>query len=94
MVENNENMAIKEEEIEKIWKFIRPFLTKESLERLSNLRIAHTEKWLSAILIIYQYVQKMLMSGRSIKIDERTLKILLSNLFKEEKRRTRIRFIH
>jgi len=82
------------EEIEKIWNAIKPFLTKEALERLSNLKIAHTEKWLNAIIIIYQYVQRMLMAGKEVKIDEKTLKNLLENLFKEEKRKPKIRFIH
>jgi len=82
------------EEIEKIWDAVKPFLTKEALERLSNLKVAHTEKWLNAILIIYQYIQRMLMAGKEVKIDEETLKNLLENLFKEEKRRPKIRFIH
>jgi len=82
------------EEIEQIWDAIKPFLTREALERLSNLKIAHTEKWLNAIIIIYQYVQRMLMAGKEVKIDEKTLKSLLENLFKEEKRKPKIRFIH
>jgi len=82
-----------EEKIEEIWNTIKPFLTKEALERLSNLKIAHTEKWLRAIVIIYQYIQRMLMAGKEVKIDEATLKILLENLFKEEKRKPKIRFI-
>jgi len=91
MVKKKESDA---EKIEKMWDAIKPFLTKEALERLSNLKIAHTEKWLNAVVIIYQYIQRMLMTGKEVKIDEKTLKNLLENLFKEEKRRPKIRFIH
>jgi len=94
MVKKSKKEGMGLEEIEKLWESIKPFLTRESLERLSNLKIAHTEKWLNAIIIIYQYVQRMSMAGQNVKIDERTLKNLLSQLFKEEKRKPRVRFIH
>ncbi|RDD52353.1 hypothetical protein BA065_02120 [Nanoarchaeota archaeon NZ13-N] len=94
MVKKSKKEGMGLEEIEKLWETIKPFLTKEALERLSNLKVAHTEKWLNAVIIIYQYIQRMLMTGKEVKIDERTLKNLLENLFKEEKRRPKIRFIH
>ncbi|RIB35098.1 MAG: hypothetical protein BXU00_03130 [Candidatus Nanoclepta minutus] len=94
MVKKSKKERMGLEEIEKLWESIKPFLTKEALERLSNLKVAHTEKWLNAVIIIYQYIQRMLMAGKEVKIDERTLKNLLENLFKEEKRRPKIRFIH
>lgn len=79
--------------IEELWENVKPYLTKEAIDRLSNLRLAHTEKWLNAIIILNQYVNRMLLSGKIVKIDENQLKNLLFKLFEEEKRKTKIRFI-
>ncbi|MEM0379280.1 MAG: DNA-binding protein [Nanopusillaceae archaeon] len=80
-------------EIEELWEKIKPYLTREAVDRLSNLKIAHTEKWLNAIIILSQYINRMILSGKFTKIDENQLKILLSKLFEDEKRNTKIRFI-
>lgn len=89
----NDQKKISLKEIEELWESIKPYLTREALDRLSNLKLAHTEKWLNAIIILNQYINKMLLSGKIVKIDENQLKILLSKLFEEEKRSPKIRFV-
>ena len=85
---NQEEAFLKQ--IKKMELSIRPFLTAEALERLNNLKIAHQEKWLKIITLLYQLVA----SGQiRTKITSEQLKQLLARLSEKEKRRTKIRFI-
>ncbi|HIP66611.1 MAG TPA: hypothetical protein EYH09_00600 [Candidatus Nanopusillus sp.] len=85
---NQEGELLKQ--IKKMELSIRPFLTAEALERLNNLKIAHQEKWLKAITLLYQLIA----SGQiRTKITSDQLKQILTKLSEREKRRPKIRFI-
>jgi len=77
-------------EIENIYKSILPFLTKEAIDRLSNIKVVYPEKFMQVVLILYQYIQ----SGKVKKIDDELLKKILLKLSESERREPKIRFIH
>ncbi|MDT7890735.1 MAG: DNA-binding protein [Candidatus Nanopusillus sp.] len=83
---SKDNRRLKE--IEEMYKSILPFLTKEAIDRLSNIKAVYPEKFIQVILILYQYIQ----TGKIKKIDDELLKNILSKL--SEKREPKIKFIH
>jgi len=83
---NKDNKKLKE--IENIYKSILPFLTKEAIDRLSNIKVVYPKKFMQVVLILYQYIQ----SGKIKKIDDELLKSILLKL--SERREPKIKFIH
>ncbi|BFI73872.1 hypothetical protein YN1_8590 [Nanoarchaeota archaeon] len=77
-----------EEKINEIYELIKPYLTREALDRLTNIKIVYPDKFVQAVLIIYQNIQ----TGRIKKVDEEILKTILERI--SEKRETKIKFIH
>jgi len=87
-MENEDKEQAILEQIKKMEAAVKPFLTGEALERLNNLKIAHQERWLKVIALLYQ-----LISSGQIKnkiTDEQLKKILLSM---SERRRPKIKFV-
>jgi programmed cell death protein 5 len=87
MEENKQEQAILEQ-IKKMELAVKPFLTGEALERLNNLKIAHQDKWLKVLSILYQLIASGQVKG---KITDEQLKRILASF--SERRKTRIKFI-
>lgn len=66
-----------QQKIEYVENAIRPYFTKDALERYGNLKTAHQEKALQLIFILYQAIQKGQVTG---KIDDSMLKKLLEQI--------------
>jgi|GEM_PF-2001816 len=78
------------EQIKVIEATIKPFLTAEALERLNNLKIAHQDKWLKTIYLLYQ----LIISGQiKTKIDSETLKKILLKISEKDRKHPKIRFV-
>ncbi|MGB9674733.1 MAG: DNA-binding protein [Nanopusillaceae archaeon] len=70
-----------EEELNKIYLFIKPYLTKEALQRLSNIKLVYPDRYIKVLLILYQNIQ----AGRIEKVDEELLKKILLQLSDKRK---------
>ncbi|MGC9133314.1 MAG: DNA-binding protein [Nanopusillaceae archaeon] len=79
-----------ENQIDQIYEIIKPYLTREALDRLTNIKLVYPDKFAQAVLIIYQNIQ----TGKIRIVDERLLKNILERLSENEKRETKIKFIH
>ncbi len=93
--EKQEEEKAKEEQIkaqiEQMEEIVKSYLTKEARERLNNLRIAHPEKYLQALQILYYNI----VTGRlNRKLTDEDLKKILRAMFSREKKETKIRIIH
>jgi DNA-binding TFAR19-related protein (PDSD5 family) len=79
-----------ENQINQIYEIIKPYLTREALDRLTNIKIVYPNKFAKAVLIIYQNIQ----AGRIKIVDENLLKTILEKLSESERREPKIKFIH
>ncbi|BBL45566.1 programmed cell death protein 5 [Nanobdella aerobiophila] len=84
----SKNKESEEDKIELLYESIKPYLTKEAISRLSNIKVVYPDKFSQVVLIIYQNLQ----TGRINKIDENLLLKILDQL--RSKRDTKIKFIH
>ncbi|HLC65507.1 MAG TPA: DNA-binding protein [Candidatus Nanoarchaeia archaeon] len=75
-------------QVEQLEAVVKRVLTKEALQRYSNLKTAHPEKAVQLLAVIGQLIQQ----GRVGVIDDNALKELLRRLA-PEKRETKIRRI-
>ncbi len=94
MEREEENKVSEEQLLEQIRQMeavVKPFLTAEALQRLNNLKVAHQDKWLKTITLLYQLISSGQIRG---KIDDTLLKKILSRIIGTKRRETRIRFIH
>lgn len=64
------------QQITQLEAIVKPGLTKEALERYSNLKIAHKEKAIQALVLLAQTFQ----SGETRQINDEQLKELLKRL--------------
>jgi programmed cell death protein 5 len=71
-----------QQKIEYVEGLVKPFLSREALERYGNLKTAHQEKAMQLIFVLYQAIQKGQIQG---KIDDPTLKKLLEQLNPKKK---------
>ncbi len=78
------NKDNKEEEIKRkllqMKNVVKAFCTKEALQRLNFVEVAHPMKALKAYIYLYQ----LLSAGRITKVDERIVKEVLSTISKKE----------
>ena len=74
------------QQIEQLESIVKTKLTKEALERYGNIRAAHPEKAVHALIVISQLMQ----TGQSEMIDDSTLKKILKRLT-PQKREFKIR---
>jgi len=83
-MQQDKNNKEKEEEVRRqllqIKNTVRAFCTKEALERLNFVEVAHPMKALKAYIYLYQ----LLSAGRITKVDERIVKEVLSTISKKE----------
>ena len=77
-----DEQAQMQQQIERIEKIVRQFLTKEALTRYGNLKTAHQEKALQLLLVLFQTIQKGQVHG---KIDDSLLKKILEQLTPKKK---------
>lgn len=66
-----------QQQIEQMEKFVKQFMTQEALIRYGNLKIAHHEKALQLLVVLFQAIQKGQIQS---KIDDVTLKKILHQL--------------
>ena len=71
-----------QQQIEQMEDIVRQFFTKEALARYGSLKIAHHEKALQLLLILFQAIQKGQIQG---KVDDSTLKKILEQLTPKKK---------
>lgn len=77
-----DEQAQMQQQIERIEKIVRQFLTKEALTRYGNLKTAHQEKALQLLLVLFQTIQKGQVQG---KIEDSLLKKILEQLTPKKK---------
>ena len=63
-------------------------LTAEAKQRLFNIKMAHPDKYVIALQVLYQIISRY---GQ--KIDDETLKKLLAKVFSKTRRETKIKFV-
>ncbi len=73
---------------EALERFVSQYLTPEAKQRLFNIKMAHPEKYLLALQVLYQILQR-----QPTKIDDTTLKKVLQKVFSQTRRETKIKFI-
>ncbi|MBI2653234.1 hypothetical protein HYX02_00335 [Candidatus Woesearchaeota archaeon] len=71
-----------QQQIEAMENIVRQFFTKEALARYGNLKVAHREKALQLLVVLFQAIQKGQVQG---KIDDSTLKKLLGQMTPRKK---------
>ena len=86
--ENKQEVSQEELAIAKLEQLVTNYLTPEAKQRLYNIKVAHPDKYLLALQVIYQVIQRY-----NTKIDDTTLKKLLANVFSETRREPKIKFI-
>ena len=93
-MEDLENDVPQEEALQKkileMEKIVKVFLTGEALERLNNLKIAHEEKYLKVLTLLYQLIATGQIRG---KITSDLLKEILRKLSEKERKKTRIKIV-
>lgn len=70
-----------QQQIQQLETIVKPRLTKEAAERYSNLKIAHPEKAIQALVLVAQLIQ----TGQANQINDEQFKELLKKLTPEKK---------
>lgn len=71
-----QEVAQMQQQIDQLEAIVKPRLTKEAMERYSNLKIAHQEKAIQVLVMVAQALQ----SGQINQINDEQLKELLKKL--------------
>lgn len=90
--ENTDKKKVEEikKQIQTMESIVKKFLDKKAIERLNNLKIAHKDRYLQILMILYQNI----LSGRiNRKLKDEEFKRILEKLVSMNKRKTRIKII-
>jgi len=90
--ENTDKKKVEEikKQIQTMESIVKKFLDKKAIERLNNLKIAHKDRYLQILMILYQNI----LNGRiNRKLKDEEFKRILEKLISTNKRKTRIKII-
>jgi len=73
--------------LEQLEAMVNRFLTPEARQRLYNIKLAHPDKYMVALQVLYSVIQRY-----QQKIDDATLKKLLAKVFSQTRREPKIKF--